>query len=124
MQPGITVNSFPVPKAILGFRIRGVPESQATTDIARTQEDIATIEKILTHLETEDRKLVKATRIGKLNAQKGPRTLLINTENALSESLILKSPAKLKDYKELKVYFSPELSKEDLGKKTIASKKD
>ena len=59
---------------------------------------------------------MKATRIGKFNAQKGPRTLLIITENALSKSLILKSAAKLKDYRELKVYISPELSKEDLEK--------
>ena len=116
VQPGRTVNSFSVPKVTLGLRIRGVPESKATTDIARMQEDLAAIEKILTHLEIEDRKLVKATRIGKFNAQKGPRTLLINTENALSKSLILKSAAKLKDYRELKVYISPELSKEDLEK--------
>ena len=45
VQPGRTVNSFPVPKATLGLRIRGVPDSKATTDIARTQEDLAAIEK-------------------------------------------------------------------------------
>ena len=116
VQPEKNVNSFPFPKATLGLRIRGVPESKATTNIAQTQEDLAAIEKLLTHLELEDRNLVKATRIGKFNAQKGLRTLLINTENALSKSLILKSAAKRKDYRELKVYVSPELSKEDLEK--------
>ena len=116
VQPGRTVNSFSVPKVTLGLRIRGVPERKATTDIARTQKDLTAIEKIPTHLEIEDRQLVKATRIGKFNSQKGPRTILINTENALSKSLILKSAAKQKDYRELKVYIIPELSKEDLVK--------
>ena len=43
--------------ATLGIRIRGVPESKATTDIARVQEDLTTIDKIPAFPEIEDRKL-------------------------------------------------------------------
>ena len=44
---------------------------------------------------------------------------LLNTHNALSESLILKSVAELKNYKELKNNISPELSEEDLETENI-----
>ena len=103
MQPGKTANFFQVPKIALGFLIWYILESKVTTGIARTQEDLVAIKKILTHLEIEDR---KATRIGKFNAEKGPRTLLIIIEDALSKNMILN------------VYISPEVTKENLEKGT------
>ena len=85
VNPGRVVNSPTVPKAQLGIRIRGVPESKEKSDIERMQEDLGTIDRILAFLQIDDRKLSKATRIGKFNPDKGPRTLLFNTESSISK---------------------------------------
>ena len=116
VNPGRVVNSPTVPKAQFGIRIRGVPESKEKRDIERMQEDLGTIDRILAFLQIDDRKLSKATRIGKFNPDKGPRTLLFNTESSISKNLILKSTSKLKDFWELRVFISPELSKADAEK--------
>ena len=80
------------------------------------QEDISQIYHILDFLEIEDRKLTKITRIGKFDPDKGPRTILFNTESSISKNLILKSTHKLKDFDGLRVFISPELTKEDSEK--------
>ena len=87
------------------------------------QEDLGTIDRILAFLQIDDRKLSKATRIGKFNPDKGPRTLLFNTESSVSKNLILKSTSKLKDFSELRVFISPELSKADAEKENNCLKK-
>ena len=110
------VNSFTVPKATLQVRIRIIPESNAVRDFERTQEGLGAIDVILTYLNIEDKKLVKTTATGLVNAEKGTRTFLINTKNTLSGSLILTSAVKLKDFKALKVYIISELSKKDAEK--------
>ena len=117
------VNSPTVPNTQLGIRIRGVPESKEKSDIDRMQEDLGTIDRILAFLQIDDRKLSKATRIGKFNPDKGPRTLLFNTESSISKNLILKSTSKLKDFSELRVLISPELSKADAEKENNCLKK-
>ena len=76
--------------ATLGIRIRGVPESKATTDIARVQEDLTTIDKIPAFPEIEDRKLTRVTGMGKYNPGEGPKRLLFNTESGISNDPILK----------------------------------
>ena len=121
VSPGRVVNS--PTKAQLGIRIRGVPESKEKSDIERMQEDLGTIDRILAFLQIDDRKLSKATRIGKFNPDKGPRTLLFNTESSISKNLILKSTSKLKDFSELRVFISPELSKADAEKQNNCLKK-
>ena len=75
--------------ATLDIRIRGVPESKATTDIARMQEDLTTIDKILAFPEIEDRKLTRVTGLGNYNPYKGPKRVLFNTESGISKELIL-----------------------------------
>ena len=75
--------------ATLGIRIRGVPESKATTDIAWMQEDLTTIDKILAFPEIEDLKLTRVTGLGNYNPYKGPKRLLFNTETGIGKDLIL-----------------------------------
>ena len=123
VSPGTVVNSLTVPKGQLGIRIQGVPESKEKSDIKRLQEDLVTIDRILAFLQIDDRKLSKATRIGKFNPDKGPHTLLFNTESSISKHLILKSTSKLKDFSELRVFTSPELSKADAKKENNCLKK-
>ena len=60
------------------------------------------VTKNLAHLEINDRDLVKIVTIGKTIAHKGPRTLLIKMENALSKNLILKLAVKMREYEKLK----------------------
>ena len=119
VNPGRVVNSPTVPKTQLGIRIRGIPESKEKSDI----EDLGTIDRILAFLQINDRKLSKATRIGKFNPDKVPRTLLFNTESSINKNLILKSTSKLKDFSELRVFISPELSKADAEKENNCLKK-
>ena len=123
VSPGRVLNSPTVPKTQLGIGIRGVPESKDKSDIERMQEDLGTIDRILAFLQIDDRKLSKATRIGKFNPDKGPCTLLFNTESSISKNLILKSTSKLKDFSELRVFISPELSKADAKKENNCLKK-
>ena len=87
------------------------------------QEDISQIYHILDFLEIEDRKLTKITRIGKFDPDKGPRTILFNTESSISKNLILKSTHKLKDFDDLRVFISSELTKEEAEKENNCLKK-
>ena len=63
--PDRIVNTITANTATLGVRIGGVPESKATTDNARMQEDLETVDNILAFLEIEDRKWTKASGIRK-----------------------------------------------------------
>ena len=88
---------------------------KARTEIAQMQ-NFTSVDKIIDLLEIKDRKLTTIIRMGKYNPHKGPRTLMLNTENGLDINLILKSTSKLRDVLELKIYISPELSIEDAEK--------
>ena len=66
--PGRIVSITSARTATLDIRIRGVPESKAATDIAGTQDDLTTIDKILAFPKIEDRKLTKSHWVEKIQS--------------------------------------------------------
>ena len=95
--------------ATLDIRIRGVPESKATTDIARMQEDLTTIDKILAFPEIEDRKLTRVTGMGNTIRTKDPKDCC-STLKVEWATIRFWTTSKLSDELELQIYISPELS--------------
>ena len=84
------------------------------------QEDLCHLERILKHLNIEDKKTTKLVRLGKYNSEnKRQRVIFDHTASKLSRDLILKSVSHLKDYKlnDRSIYISPELSPEDAKKR-------
>ena len=126
VKPGKLVS---VPEIFaLGIRIRSIPEKHAENASAdeRLYADIAEVEAIHEFLNIENRKLVKAQRLGKHNRNKTfPRTLLINNENPISRDLILRAAIKLKGYNKYEnaVYISPQLNSTDAKKQNESLKK-
>ena len=113
-------------KTTLGVYIRGIPESNSSWADDKLYADLAEVEKLLEHLNDEDKKLTKAQRLGKYDASKQqPRTLLINTENPISRELILRAAHQLKEYHLLQkpVYVNPELNSTDTKKLNECLKK-
>ena len=113
-------------KTTLGVYIRGIPESSSSSADDRLHADLAEVEKLLEHLNVEDKKLTKAQRLGKYDASKQqPRTLLINTENPISRDLIPRAAHKLKDYHPYQkpVYVNSELNSTDTKKQNECLKK-
>ena len=74
------------------------------------QDNLYTIDHIFAFVETEGRRLVKITRIGKYDRDKGPKTLLFNTESSISKNLNVKSTHKLKNFQDLRVFKSPKIT--------------
>lgn len=112
--PGKIVSSATSPN--LGILIRGLPEEPTEPPDKRVHMDLARVDELLTYLEVPDRKLTRATRLGKVDSEKkAPRTLLINTENPISKDLILKSAHRLKEYKvyDNPIYIMAELNASD-----------
>ena len=118
VKPGrivTTVNSSP-----LGLIIRGLPEKETKSD-KRMLEDLNYVEQILSHLEIEDQKLVKITRLGKYDLEKKKaRPLLVRTDSEFTRDLIVKSAHNLKHFQiddnKSPIYISPELNPEDSKK--------
>ena len=113
-------------KTTLGVYIRGIPESNSSSADDRFDADLAEVEKLLEHLNVEDKKLTKAQRLGKYDASKQqPRTILINTENPINQELILRAAHQLKDYHPYQklVYVNPELNSTDTKKQNECLKK-
>ena len=62
-------------------------------------EDLNYVEQILSHLEIEDQKLVKITRLGKYDLEKKKaRPLLVRTDSEFTRDLIVKSAHNLKHF--------------------------
>ena len=126
VKPGKLVS---VPeKFAFGIRIRSIPEKNAETASAndRLHAHVAEVEAIHEFLNIENRKLVKAQRLGKHDRNKTyPRTLLIKTENPISRDLILRAAIKLKGNNryENAVYISPQLNSADAEKQKESIKK-
>ena len=96
-----------------GIRVRGIPEDESKSTDERLHADMNAIEEILCYLEVEDKRLCKATCIGKYNPEKGPRTMLLNLESPISKELALKSAFRLENFSR-RVFISPELTPEQL----------
>ena len=87
----------PFNKKTRAISFRGINESKSKEAADRMQEDLCHEERILEHLNIEDRKITKHVRLGKYE---------------LSRDLILNSVSRLKayKYKDRSIYISPELS--------------
>ena len=85
----------------------------------RMHRDLENVDNLLKFLSIPDRKLSKATRLGKYDPDKGAtRGLLIHTENQISRDLMLKLAYKLKTFDLFPdpINISRELSTEDAKK--------
>ena len=122
VSPGRVVNSPTVPKAQLGIRIRSVPESKEKATLNECKKTWGQSTEYL--------------HSSKLTTKNYPRQLGLEnsipirgmvpwfkTESSISKNLILKSTSKLKDFSELRVFISPELSKADAEKENNCLKK-
>ena len=115
----ISVQSAAFQSKTLAINIRGINESKSMQAADRIKEDLCHEERILEHLNIEDRKITKLVRLGKYNSEnKRERVIPVHTASDFSRDLILKSVSRLKTYKynDRSIYISPEVSPGDAKK--------
>ena len=112
VTPGRTIVPALKTQLQIGIRVRGFPESTATTADDQMLKEVAAVDKLLKFMEIEDRKLTKISRFGKYDPKREtPRTFLFKTDSSSTKELIFKSTheiAKFEEY-EKPIYLSAEL---------------